>query len=66
MKADRLSELSLQFGIEIMRPSRCLEQQNERVASYQICKSGTSIGANIRESHYAQSKRILFPSCKSL
>ena len=56
MKQDKLAELSLNFGIEIMRLSHWLEQQNERVASYQICKSGTSIGANIRECHYAQSK----------
>ncbi len=56
MKQDKLAELSLNFGIEIMRFSHWLEQQNERVASYQICKSGTSIGANIRECHYAQSK----------
>ena len=56
MKQDRLAELSLNFGIEIMRLSHWLEQQQERVASYQICKSGTSIGANICEAHYAQSK----------
>lgn len=56
MKQDKMAELSLQFGIEIMRLSHWLEQQNERVASYQICKSGTSIGAYIREAHYAQSK----------
>ena len=56
MKQDKMAELSLAFGIEIMRLSHWLEQKNERVVSYQICKSGTSIGANIRESHYAQSK----------
>ena len=56
MKADRLAELSLGFGIEIMRLSQQLVQQNEYVASNQICKSGTSIGANIREARYAQSK----------
>lgn len=56
MKPDKLSALSLEFGIEILRFSHWLEQQNERVVSYQICKSGTSIGANIREAHYAQSK----------
>ena len=56
MKRDKLSELSLTFGIEMMRFSHWLEQQNERVASYQVCKSGTSIGANIREARYAQSK----------
>ncbi|MBQ1678784.1 MAG: four helix bundle protein [Oscillospiraceae bacterium] len=56
MKQDKLAELSLAFGIEIMRLSHWLKQQNERVASYQVCKSGTSIGANIREAHYAQSK----------
>ena len=56
MKPDRLAELSLNFGIEIMRLSQRLVGRNEYVASNQICKSGTSIGANIREAHYAQSK----------
>ena len=56
VKPDRLSDLSLQFGIEIMRFSKWLTAQNEHIASNQICKSGTSIGANIREAHYAQSK----------
>ena len=56
MERDRLSELSLNFGIEIVRLSRWLDQQNERIISNQICKIGTSIGANIREAHYAQSK----------
>ena len=56
MKPDRLAELSLNFGIEIMRLSQRLVGLHEYVASNQICKSGTSIGANIRESHYAQSK----------
>ena len=56
MRSDRLAELSLTFGIEMLRLSHRLENQNERVASYQIGKSGTSIGANIREAHFAQSK----------
>ena len=53
MKPDRLAELSLNFGVEIMRLSQRLVRQNEYVASNQICKSGTSIGANIREAQYA-------------
>ena len=56
MKPDRLADLSLEFGIEIMRLSQRLADQKEYVASNQLCKSGTSIGANIREAHYAQSK----------
>ena len=56
MKSDRLAELSLEFGIKILRLSHWLEQRNERIVSNQICKSGTSIGANIREAHYAQSR----------
>lgn len=56
MNPDRLAELSLKFGIEILRLSNRLEQCNERIVSYQIGKSGTSIGANIREAHYAQSR----------
>lgn len=44
------------FSSKIISLSRTLERQREYVLSKQILKSGTSIGANLEESTYAQSK----------
>lgn len=50
-------EKSLQFGVQIVKMARKLqEEEHEYIVSRQILKSGTSIGANIRESQNAQSK----------
>lgn len=52
-----LAELSKKFALRIMKLSKFLkEERKEFVISHQIYKSGTSIGANIAESKYAQSK----------
>jgi len=52
-----LAELSKKFALRIMKLSKSLkEERKEFVISHQIYKSGTSIGANIAESKYAQSK----------
>ncbi len=56
MFRDRISELSMDFAIRIVQLSQKLENEREYVLSRQIRKSGTSIGANVRESKYAQSK----------
>ena len=56
LKQDRRSELSMEFAIEIVKLSQMLENRREYVLSRQIRKSGTSIGANVRESRYAQSR----------
>ncbi len=53
---DRLSELSMDFAIRIVRLSQQLENSNEYVLSRQVRKSGTSVGANLREAKFAQSK----------
>ena len=52
-----LAELSKKFALRVMKLSKFLkEEQKEFVISHQIYKSGTSIGANIAESKYAQTK----------
>ena len=52
-----LAKLSKKFALRIMKLSKFLkEERKEFVISHQIYKSGTSIGANIAESKYAQSK----------
>ena len=46
----------LDFAVRMIRLTRYLQdEKHEYVASKQICRSGTSIGANVRESYNAQS-----------
>ena len=50
-------EKSKKFAIRIINLAKYLnEEKKEFVLSKQIIRSGTSIGANIKESTYAQSK----------
>ena len=56
MGKDRISELTMDFAVEIVRLSQALEDRHEYVLSRQIRSSGGSVGANVRESKYAQSK----------
>ena len=51
-----LMEKSLAFAVRIAKLAQFLgEEKKEFVLSRQIARSGTSIGANIREAQYAQS-----------
>ncbi len=56
MRDDQLSTQSLEFAVAIINLVKQLKTQHESVISNQIGRSGTSIGANIREAQYAQSK----------
>jgi four helix bundle protein len=57
MKENLLKELTFKFSIKIISVSRLLqESKKEWVLSKQILRSGTSIGAMIREAEFAQSK----------
>ena len=52
-----LATKSLNFAIRVVNCVRFLQtEKNEYVMSKQILRSGTSIGANIHEALYAQSK----------
>ena len=52
-----LADLSKQFGLRMIKLNKFLkEERKEFVISNQVYKSGTSIGANIAESKYAQTK----------
>ena len=52
-----LEEKSFQFAIRIVKLNRFLiDTKKEFVLSKQILRSGTSIGANISEAQFAQSK----------
>ena len=53
-----LSEKSVAFAIRVIRLYQYLEsEKKEFVLSKQVLRSGTSIGANVREAIYGQSKR---------
>lgn len=57
MKNNILKDKSYQFAINIVLLCRDIRKiHKEYVLTNQILKSGTSIGANIREAEFAQSK----------
>ena len=51
-----IKEKSFAFAIEIVTLYKILLERKEFVLSKQMLRSGTSVGANIRESEHAQSK----------
>jgi four helix bundle protein len=55
-KENLIVKLSLEFALEIIQYSESLEEKKKFVIARQILKSGTSIGANIREAQNAESK----------
>ena len=55
-KRNVLKEKSFEFAKEIVYLYKNLADKKEFVLSRQLLKSGTSIGANIREAEHAQSK----------
>ena len=56
-KENLIVKLSLEFALEIIDFSELLEDKKKFVIARQILRSGTSIGANIREAQNAESKQ---------
>ena len=56
MSESKLRDISLDFAVSIINLVKELKVQKETIISNQIGRSGTSIGANIREAQYAHSK----------
>ncbi len=56
MAESKLRTQSMDFAVSIINLVKALKSQKESIISNQIGRSGTSIGANIREAQYAQSK----------
>jgi len=56
MRNDQLSVQSMDFSVSIINLVKDLKVKHESVISNQIGRSGTSIGANIREAQYAHGK----------
>lgn len=49
-------DLTFQFSLKIIAHTEELEQRRKYVMANQLLKSGTSIGANVREAQNAESK----------
>ncbi len=56
MRNDKLSVQSMDFAVSIINLVKFLKENKEHIISNQIGRSGTSIGANIREAQYAHGK----------
>lgn len=54
-KKNALMDLSFEFALEIIEYSELLEERKRFVIARQVLKSGTSIGANVRESQSSES-----------
>lgn len=57
MRNDKLSLQSMDFAVRIIELVKELKTKKETIISNQIGRSGTSIGANIREAQYAHGKQ---------
>lgn len=55
-KKNIIKEKSFAFAVDIVQLYKVLAEKKEFVLSRQVLRSGTSIGANVRESEHAQSK----------
>ena len=57
-KDNLVSEKSMEFAVRIVNLYKYLvDEKRERIMSKQLMRSGTSIGANVREAIYAQSRK---------
>ena len=56
MKEDKLSDLSMQLSVDILKLTKELRTKHETVISNQIGRSATSVCANIAESKYGHSR----------
>jgi four helix bundle protein len=55
-KENIIVEKSFQFALKIVLYCELLEDKKKFVLSHQLLRSGTSIGANVREAQNAESK----------
>lgn len=55
-KENIIVKLTFEFALDIVALSEILEENRKYIITRQILKSGTSIGANVREAQNAESK----------
>ena len=57
MKDNIIIEKTLNFAVRIVNLYKYLcKEKNEHIMSKQLLRSGTSVGANVKEAEYGQSK----------
>jgi four helix bundle protein len=56
LKENLIVKLTFQFSLDIVKLAELLESKRKFAVANQIIRSGTSIGANIREAQNAESK----------
>ena len=56
-RRNEILDLSFEFALRIIEYCELLEDKRKYVVSRQLLRSGTSIGANIREAQNAESRR---------
>jgi four helix bundle protein len=57
MKKNIILEKSFNYALSIIELSKALDKKNEYVLSKQLLRSGTSVGANIRESNNTRTRK---------
>ena len=57
VKRNEILELSFEFALRIIAYCEVLEERRKYIIARQLLKSGTSIGANIREAQNAESNQ---------
>jgi len=57
MKENIIETMCFNFSISIIEFSEKLESENKWVVAKQLLRSGTSIGANVSEAQFAESKK---------
>ena len=55
-KSNAIRDKSLAFALRIVKVYKFLKEKNEYVLSKQLLRSGTAIGALVREAEHAESK----------
>lgn len=55
-KQNLIVDITFDFALEIIELTELLEEKKKYIIAKQLLKSGTSIGANTRESQHAESK----------
>ncbi|MDW7692147.1 four helix bundle protein [Flammeovirgaceae bacterium SG7u.111] len=63
MKKNEILDLSFQFALDVIEYVDLLEEKRKYVIARQLLKSGTSIGANIREAQNVHSLKDFVAKC---
>lgn len=62
MSENKLLDLSFEFAVAIVSLADGVTAPKSSYMTDQLARAGTSVGANIHEAQYAQSKKILLQS----